>query len=161
MRTVAARGLAVLVGTLALVVGLPGTASAHPLGNFTVNRYSGVVVATDAVTVDHVLDLAEIPTAQRQPAVDSSGDGTFSAGELSAWARAECADAASAPAADGGRRPGAAVGDVCARPDRCPARPGCRCCGWSARCARPPTSRGRPRSGSPTPQERARWAGRR
>ena len=29
----------------ALLVGLPAAASAHPLGNFTVNRYSGVVVS--------------------------------------------------------------------------------------------------------------------
>ncbi len=78
----------------ALVVLVPGTASAHPLGNFTVNRYSGIVVSTDAVTVDHVRDLAEIPTAQRRPAIDTSGDGRLSGGELSAWARTECRSAA-------------------------------------------------------------------
>ena len=66
----------------------------HPLGNFTVNRYSGIVVASDAVTVDHVLDLAEIPTAQRTPAIDTSGDGRTSRPELAAWARSSCADAA-------------------------------------------------------------------
>ena len=60
---------------VALLVGASAAASAHPLGNFTVNRYSGVVVAADAVTVDHVLDLAEIPTAQRTPAIDTDGDG--------------------------------------------------------------------------------------
>ena len=73
------------------VVGLPAAASAHPLGNFTVNRYSGLVVATDAVTVDHVLDLAEIPTAQRSPAIDTDGDGSLSPAELAAWAATQCA----------------------------------------------------------------------
>ena len=77
----------------ALVVLVPGTASAHPLGNFTVNRYSGIVVTTDAVTVDHVRDLAEIPTAQRRPTIDTSGDDRLSRSELAAWARAECRSA--------------------------------------------------------------------
>ncbi|HEU4911935.1 MAG TPA: nickel transporter, partial [Actinomycetes bacterium] len=88
------RGLAALVGAGALLVAVPGAASAHPLGNFTVNRYSGVVVGTDRVTVDHVLDLAEIPTAQRRPAVDTSGDGRLSRPELAACARSACAEAA-------------------------------------------------------------------
>lgn len=87
-----ARALAVVFGCCALLVALPGAASAHPLGNFTVNRYSGLVVASDSVTVDHVLDLAEIPTAQRSPAIDANGDETLSKPELSAWARAQCAD---------------------------------------------------------------------
>ena len=42
----------------------PAPASAHPLGNFTVNRYTGILVSPDGVEVDHVVDLAEIPTAQ-------------------------------------------------------------------------------------------------
>jgi ABC-type nickel/cobalt efflux system permease component RcnA len=90
----AARGLATLVGAGALLLAAPGAASAHPLGNFTVNRYSGVVVASDSVTVDHVLDLAEIPTAQRTPAIDTSGDGRTSRPELGAWSRSTCSDAA-------------------------------------------------------------------
>jgi len=39
-----------------------GPASAHPLGNFTVNRYSGLDLAPGRVTVTYVLDMAEIPT---------------------------------------------------------------------------------------------------
>jgi ABC-type nickel/cobalt efflux system permease component RcnA len=89
----AARALAVATGTVALLVLAPGAASAHPLGNFTVNRYSGLVVGTDAVTVEHVLDLAEIPTAQRSPAIDTDGDGMLARPELAAWAARECAAA--------------------------------------------------------------------
>jgi ABC-type nickel/cobalt efflux system permease component RcnA len=39
-------------------------ASAHPLGNFTVNRFARVEAAGDRVYVRYVLDLAEIPTFQ-------------------------------------------------------------------------------------------------
>ena len=40
----------------------PFVASAHPLGNFTVNHLSRVTAASDALRVRYVLDLAEIPT---------------------------------------------------------------------------------------------------
>ena len=59
------RGLAVaalVIGAMLLVPASP--ASAHPLGNFTVNLYSGLVVEPERLTVDYVLDLAEIPTLQ-------------------------------------------------------------------------------------------------
>jgi nickel/cobalt exporter len=43
---------------------LPVAASAHPLGNFTINRFSRVEAAGPRVYVHYVLDLAEIPTFQ-------------------------------------------------------------------------------------------------
>ena len=55
---------------LVLVVGLvaalaaPLAASAHPLGNFTVNRFSRIEAADGRIYVKYVLDLAEIPTYQ-------------------------------------------------------------------------------------------------
>ena len=58
------RTAAVLVATIGLVLALAGTASAHPLGNFTVNHYAGIELAGDRVYVRYVLDLAEIPTFQ-------------------------------------------------------------------------------------------------
>jgi nickel/cobalt transporter (NicO) family protein len=42
----------------------PGVAAAHPLGNFTVNRFSAVELSGRDVYVHYVLDLAEIPTYQ-------------------------------------------------------------------------------------------------
>jgi len=51
-----------VVGFAALA--LPAAAGAHPLGNFTVNRFSRVEVAGPRVYVHYVLDLAEIPTFQ-------------------------------------------------------------------------------------------------
>ena len=53
-----------LVAAIALVLAIAGTASAHPLGNFTVNHYAGIELAGDRVYVRYVLDLAEIPTFQ-------------------------------------------------------------------------------------------------
>ncbi|MEO6203771.1 MAG: hypothetical protein ABIO67_00065, partial [Mycobacteriales bacterium] len=53
----------VLVGTaLALLPAAP--ASAHPLGNFTVNTADRIIVVDGGVEVLHVVDLAEIPTVQ-------------------------------------------------------------------------------------------------
>jgi nickel/cobalt exporter len=91
MKRLAVRALAVVIGVGALLVSSGAAASAHPLGNFTVNRYSGLVVAADGVTVEHVLDLAEIPTAQRTPAIDADGDGRLEPGELTSWAATQCA----------------------------------------------------------------------
>jgi ABC-type nickel/cobalt efflux system permease component RcnA len=65
-----ARRAAVVVAALAGVLAVAAPASAHPLGNFTVNTASAVVVEPDAVRVDVVVDRAEIPTRQRFPDLD-------------------------------------------------------------------------------------------
>jgi ABC-type nickel/cobalt efflux system permease component RcnA len=52
----------VLVG--AFVVATASGASAHPLGNFSVNRYAGLIVGPRTVDVDYVVDYAELPTFQ-------------------------------------------------------------------------------------------------
>ncbi|MGV9856596.1 HoxN/HupN/NixA family nickel/cobalt transporter [Streptomyces sp. NPDC003442] len=84
----------VLVGAVAMVVLPAGSAEAHPLGNFTVNRYDGLVVTPGTLRVDHVEDLAEIPAAQAKPEIDRDGDDALSGRELGAWAARRCADAA-------------------------------------------------------------------
>ena len=50
------------VGVAALA--LPALAAAHPLGNFTINRFSRVEAPGPRVYVRYVLDMAEIPTFQ-------------------------------------------------------------------------------------------------
>ncbi len=91
--------VAALLSTMAVSVGLvtalAPAASAHPLGNFTHNTYVGFTVSADSIAVDHVLDLAEIPTFQERSAMDVDGDGTVSSDESEAWATARCASAAS------------------------------------------------------------------
>lgn len=52
---------------------LPPAAAAHPLGNFTVNRFAAVDLAGRDVYVHYVLDLAEIPTVQEGERVRSPG----------------------------------------------------------------------------------------
>ncbi len=79
MRT-AARLLLALGAIAACLFVTAAPASAHPLGNFTVNRYTGILVSSDGVEVDHVADLAEIPTAQLGKAID----------DLPALAEREC-----------------------------------------------------------------------
>ena len=56
------RALILLGLVLGLVAAAP--ASAHPLGNFSVNHLSVVSVSADRVDVRYVLDQAEIPTAR-------------------------------------------------------------------------------------------------
>jgi len=55
---------AVLLCAVFAALALPSLAAAHPLGNFTINRFSRVEVAGPRVYVRYVLDLAEIPTFQ-------------------------------------------------------------------------------------------------
>ncbi|MFJ4986146.1 nickel transporter [Streptomyces sp. NPDC088732] len=100
-RTAAAAAVAAAAAALAILPA--GQAQAHPLGNFTVNRYDGLVVAPGTLRVDHVEDLAEIPAAQAVPAVDRNGDNTLAKPELAAWARERCGAAADGAraAADG------------------------------------------------------------
>jgi nickel/cobalt transporter (NicO) family protein len=61
---VKARLGAAAVLALAFSMAFASPASAHPLGNFSVNRYSRIEVGPESTTVRYVLDLAEIPTIE-------------------------------------------------------------------------------------------------
>src|SRR3954447_13675263 len=61
----ARRGLA-LVASLAALAFAPATASAHPLGNFSINHLSEVSISSDRIAVHYILDQAEIPTFQER-----------------------------------------------------------------------------------------------
>ena len=79
--------LAALAGALAFVA----SASAHPLGNFTINHYDRIEPSGDRLYVLYVLDMAEIPTFQAKPTVDAQGEavyGTRLAASLAAHVRA-------------------------------------------------------------------------
>jgi len=56
-----------------LALAFPATSAAHPLGNFTVNRFSGVELSGADIYVHYVLDLAEIPTYQEGDRVRAPG----------------------------------------------------------------------------------------
>jgi nickel/cobalt exporter len=64
------RLVALVFATAALAA--PTSAAAHPLGNFTVNRFSGITLSGRDVYVHYVLDLAEIPTYQEGGRVRSA-----------------------------------------------------------------------------------------
>ncbi|MER7479832.1 nickel transporter [Streptomyces sp. NPDC126510] len=97
LRRLSASGAAVLTAACALTLLPAATASAHPLGNFTVNRYDGLVAAPGELRVHHVEDLAEIPATQAGPDIERLG--------IAMWARERCATAAEdSRATVGGRR---------------------------------------------------------
>jgi ABC-type nickel/cobalt efflux system permease component RcnA len=85
--------LAALLLAATAIVALPiltsaPKAAAHPLGNFTINRYSRIELAPQGVSLRYVLDLAEIPAFQERQEIDANGDGELSAAEQDAYARA-------------------------------------------------------------------------
>jgi nickel/cobalt exporter len=81
------RRLLVAVGlSLAFVTATGGPAAAHPLGNFTVNHFSGIEVFPDRVVIHYVVDMAEIPTFQELPLMDANNDDNVSSSELQSFA---------------------------------------------------------------------------
>jgi nickel/cobalt exporter len=87
-----ARRAAVLAVLAALLLAAGAArAAAHPLGNFTVNTYSGLRVGPDRLVVDYLVDMAEIPTFQTRQAVDADHDGRVSGAEAARWRDRDCA----------------------------------------------------------------------
>jgi len=54
-------GIALLLGVLILS---STTASAHPMGNFSVNHYSKITIKQGSIEILYLIDMAEIPTFQ-------------------------------------------------------------------------------------------------
>jgi nickel/cobalt transporter (NicO) family protein len=115
-----ARRAAVLAAlAIALVVAGATGAAAHPLGNFTVNTYSGLRVGPDRLVVDYVVDMAEIPTFQARQAIDADHDGRVAGPEASRWRDRECPRLAAGLRAtiDGRQVPLAVTGSVLRFPE--------------------------------------------
>ncbi|MCG7207655.1 nickel transporter [Streptomyces arenae] len=84
--TLRRRAAALFVAVCGLTL-LPATAAqAHPLGNFTVNKYDGLVAAPGQLRVNHFEDLAEIPATQAKPDLKRLG--------AAEWAERRCTAAA-------------------------------------------------------------------
>jgi nickel/cobalt exporter len=88
------RSAALLAATAVLLLAPAGTASAHPLGNFTRNVYAGLIVAPDRLRIDHVIDLAEIPAFQEWQRMDADRDGTIDGSEAATYREHGCLDVA-------------------------------------------------------------------
>lgn len=89
-RLLASLGIAIL-GLTAVA-----PASAHPLGNFSINHFNGISIEADHIIVDHVLDMAEIPTFSERSLMDTDGDDEISASEMQSYAATACQETASA-----------------------------------------------------------------
>jgi nickel/cobalt exporter len=69
--------LVVLVGLVTIALLAPLAAKAHPLGNFTINRYSRIEPSGNRLYLLYVLDMAEIPTFQAKPQVAAEGESAY------------------------------------------------------------------------------------
>lgn len=92
MRRRASIRVLVLAGTIiATGVLIPATpALAHPLGNFTVNVYGGLIVQPDAIVVDYVVDMAEIPAFRERRVIDADLDDRIDEQESLAYRDTVC-----------------------------------------------------------------------
>ena len=82
--------LALPLAALGVLAGPAPAASAHPLGNFSVNQYEGLTLHPQRVDVAVVVDTAEIPTLQERSIVDSDRNGTVGDDERAVRLRPEC-----------------------------------------------------------------------
>ena len=86
---------AVVLGLVAAAFALfanTGSALAHPLGNFTINRYARIEVYSDAIQLHYVVDMAEIPAFQALDGINTDKDGTTSPEELAAYGKTSAAN---------------------------------------------------------------------
>lgn len=85
------RRLITILLTLLLTFAFAPAAFAHPLGNFTINHYAGIHLSKDSVSIDYVLDMAEIPAFQEIAAFDANGNALADPAEAAAYHVAKCA----------------------------------------------------------------------
>lgn len=69
----------------------PLLAIAHPVGNVSTNHWAGLVVGREAIAIDYVLDLAELPAFRERRRIDADGNGSVSPTEERTWADATVA----------------------------------------------------------------------
>ena len=65
-------------------------AEAHPLGNFTINQYSGLQISGESVEIDYVMDMAEIPAFQAINRMDVNHNHKPDPAEISGYSKAKC-----------------------------------------------------------------------
>jgi nickel/cobalt transporter (NicO) family protein len=78
-------GVLMAVSVSVLPLAAPPAASAHPLGNFTINHFSRLTVGADAVHVLQVVDMAEIPALAERQRMDLDADDVVSDSEADAY----------------------------------------------------------------------------
>jgi len=83
--------IALLLATVILLA-QPMALLAHPLGNFTINRYSRIEADREMLSLTHIIDMAEIPAHQQRTDMDRNDDGTLDDAEQQAYLDALIAD---------------------------------------------------------------------
>ena len=63
----------------------PAPASAHPLGDFTVNRYSRLELSETAIELFYVIDWAEVAAFQEKERIDTNDDDVIDQAEIDAY----------------------------------------------------------------------------
>ncbi|MEN3306284.1 MAG: nickel/cobalt transporter (NicO) family protein [Micromonosporaceae bacterium] len=91
MRKILGIGAAVAAGLMVALATPAHPASAHPLGNFSVNQLAALDLYRDRVQVTAIVDIAELPTLQERSTVDTDRDGTASDAERAGFAATTCA----------------------------------------------------------------------
>ena len=84
------RRIAGATGAALLALVIPALALAHPLGNFTINHFAAIRIAPDVISLDVVIDRAEIPAFQESQRIDLDGDGVVAPAELEQERQAAC-----------------------------------------------------------------------
>lgn len=83
----------VVAAAAGIVLALVGVApaSAHPLGNFSINHLDQLSFESGRIVDNAIVDTAEIPTAQAADIIDADHNGTVSDTELAAFGASQCA----------------------------------------------------------------------
>jgi ABC-type nickel/cobalt efflux system permease component RcnA len=76
----------ILALVAALVALLPTIAAAHPLGNFTINRFTRIEPGPERIAIHFVVDMAEIPAFQELTRLGAA-DGSLAADAADRYAR--------------------------------------------------------------------------
>ena len=84
------RRASTLILTLLIALFCVPLASAHPLGNFTINQFAGLRASPGGIEIDYVLDMAEIPAFQEIGIIDSNGDGSPDPVGMAAYHPVQC-----------------------------------------------------------------------
>ena len=75
-----------------MLVAAPHSASAHPMGNFTINQYSALTIRKGQIDLLYVVDMAEIPAFQELGTIRPDHSSDLTAAEKDVYAARKSAE---------------------------------------------------------------------
>jgi ABC-type nickel/cobalt efflux system permease component RcnA len=81
---------------LFLLLAIAGISQSHPLGIFSINRYTRIEPGREAIRLVYVIDIAEIPSIQEFTKIDANKDGVADEPERNRYAEAKLSEIAGA-----------------------------------------------------------------